>query len=234
MVKCNSFKKLYGVALLDEWRNPLVYESEGTDELTEKFETVWRGIVNRTLSKTFKRDHPTYRNVTICDEWLLFSNFANWAFAEYKEGLTIDKDILAVSNKIYSPETCCFVPHYINVAAVSRPKAGKLSLGVYKYTKRGKLVYKQNCTDFKSGGIYRKEYYNTQQEAHRAWQEGKIKYLNDMLNYYAKQKYYRQDVAEVFYDFIDSILLDIKLNKETTHTFFTLEQLSARGPKNKP
>lgn len=232
MKKSVRFKKLHDIALLDEWRNPLV--SEGEDEFTEKFEKVWGGMVNRALSKNFKLKYPTYENVTICEEWLLFSNFANWAFAEYRQGLTIDKDILALSNKIYSPETCCFVPHYINIAAVSRSKAGELPVGVYKYMSGGKLLYKQNCRDFKSGKTYQKGCYTTHQEAHQAWQEGKIKYLNDMLNYYAKQKYYRQDVAEVFYDYIDSILLDIKLNKETTHTFFTLEQLSARGPKNKP
>ena len=34
--------------------------------------------------------------------------------------LDLDKDILFKGNKVYSPETCCFVPHAINTLLLSK------------------------------------------------------------------------------------------------------------------
>ena len=38
----------------------------------------------------------------------------------YKEGYSLDKDILVKGNKIYSPETCCFVPQDVNILFTKR------------------------------------------------------------------------------------------------------------------
>ena len=53
--------------------------------------------------------------VTMCDEWLeCFGCFECWAIRNgYREGLSIDKDILCdklgIYPKIYSPDTCMFI-----------------------------------------------------------------------------------------------------------------------------
>lgn len=46
--------------------------------------------------------------------------------------LDLDKDILWKGNKVYSPETCCFVPHSVNTLFLSGKKSrGALPLGIH-------------------------------------------------------------------------------------------------------
>ena len=54
------------------------------------------------------------KGITVCDEWSKFESFMDWSFNNgYKEGLTLDKDILcsrySIYPKIYSPTTCLWV-----------------------------------------------------------------------------------------------------------------------------
>lgn len=77
----------------------------------------WRYLLARCYHTKTKEKRPTYNDVTVCEEWHNFQNFAKW-FEENNEphmqDWHLDKDILVKGNKIYSPETCCFVPHEIN------------------------------------------------------------------------------------------------------------------------
>lgn len=72
----------------------------------------WKSILERT-SPTYSR--KAYENVNICEKWLTFSNFKRWFDENYVEGFAIDKDLLSTpDNKVYSPQTCCFLPRIIN------------------------------------------------------------------------------------------------------------------------
>ena len=102
--------------------NKLIY-GKGMNDLTGqaaqngknfKFYAVWSDMLRRCYSEKRLARHPTYRNCTVCSEWLLLSNFREWFNIHYRDGLALDKDILVKGNKIYSPDTCRFVPEYIN------------------------------------------------------------------------------------------------------------------------
>jgi len=58
--------------------------------------------------------HPAYIGVTVCKEWHRFNNFKTWMKDKEWEGLELDKDLRVVGNKVYSPETCMFVPSELN------------------------------------------------------------------------------------------------------------------------
>lgn len=79
-----------------------------------KFYTTWHSMLCRCYSEKRLAKHRTYRGCTVCDEWLLLSNFKKWYDINYREGTALDKDILIPGNKIYCPEACRFVPQYIN------------------------------------------------------------------------------------------------------------------------
>lgn len=95
----------------------------------------WTKMLKRVV-KT--KDYPTYKDVTVCEEWHNFQNFAKWFEKNYNpkimKGWHLDKDILSGEDKIYSPETCCFVPPEINFhlrGNISNKKGG-LPKGVIK------------------------------------------------------------------------------------------------------
>lgn len=89
------------------------------DKDTKRAYFVWNSIKNRCYDSNNK-DYKSYGavGVKVCDEWLDFKAFKNWYFENYysvdNEYMAIDKDILGGDKKIYSPETCIFVPFKIN------------------------------------------------------------------------------------------------------------------------
>ena len=101
---------------------------------------LWRRVLERCFDQKFKEKHPTYQDVTCCDEWLLFENFYEWLHSQenfdkwYKARMwAIDKDILVKGNKIYSAETCCLVPPNVNSLFVKGDAVrGSLPIGVEK------------------------------------------------------------------------------------------------------
>lgn len=38
----------------------------------------WRNMLNRCLREDEKEKHPEYKDVTCCNDWLLFENFYEW------------------------------------------------------------------------------------------------------------------------------------------------------------
>lgn len=95
---------------------------------------VWRSMICRCYDKKYQESKPTYIGCKVCDEWRYLSAFKKWFDDNYVDGYQLDKDILASGNKIYSPDTCCFVPPEINVLLISSGARGNgLPRGVYRY-----------------------------------------------------------------------------------------------------
>lgn len=115
---------------------------------------IWQSMLRRCYDEKYILKRQTYKDCYVCDEWLNFQVFAKWfelqKLNNYHEGFVLDKDILIKGNKIYSPETCCFVPVEINnLFLKSNKNRGKYPIGVHlhrnKYqvviSKFGKLCY---------------------------------------------------------------------------------------------
>lgn len=69
----------------------------------------WIGIFGR-IGK------GNYKDVTIHKDWLCFNNFLTFYEQWYREGFVLDKDLLSNGKKIYSADTCCFIPNVLNCA----------------------------------------------------------------------------------------------------------------------
>ena len=78
------------------------------------FYSVWCGFMRRCYSNAFKARCPTYQECSAVDDWHLFSNFKKWMETQDWKGKDLDKDILFIGNKIYSPKTCLFIDEEIN------------------------------------------------------------------------------------------------------------------------
>lgn len=105
---------------------------------------VWHNMLSRTINELNKSKMPSYSDATICDEWLIYSNFKKWFDNPnngYIEGYDLDKDILSKGNKVYSPDTCCFIPHEINsLIRCWKSRKGKYPQGVSKNSKNSYKV----------------------------------------------------------------------------------------------
>ena len=129
---------------------------------------IWTSMIRRCYSDKYHKYKPSYIGCTVCEEWKYFSNFLKFFNENYKEGYVLDKDILVQGNKVYSPDTCCFVPPYINALVLTNQgKRGKLKLGVH--FNQGKYV--AQC------GINRVQRFigkfDTENEAHEAYKKAK-------------------------------------------------------------
>lgn len=99
---------------------------------------LWENIKNRCeyLPKMDEKRFGKYQGADACEEWKDFQNFAQW-FEDvqnsgyYEKGWQLDKDLLVKGNKIYSPETCVFLPEEVNKALNTKSRTrGELPLGM--------------------------------------------------------------------------------------------------------
>ena len=114
---------VYGVGYLGIGKYASSVDSKRTFEYN-----VWTGVLERCYSLYQADKFPTYKGCSISKGWECFQNFAKWFEENWKphmKGWHLDKDILIKGNKIYSPETCCFVPSEINGVITHRVKVGK-------------------------------------------------------------------------------------------------------------
>ena len=126
--------------------------------------------------------HPTYKDVTVCEEWHNFQNFAKWFEDNYVEGFELDKDILVKGNKIYSPETCCFVPKEIN-SLFKNYNNNLLPTGISydKINKKYKVSIRIN------GKMKTKGRYVTVEEAFKVYKTAKETYIKEVADKWKEQ-----------------------------------------------
>lgn len=129
---------------------------------------VWSNLLQRCYGPSRHKYSHTYAGCTVADEWLTFSKFKAWMELQPWEGNQLDKDILIPGNKIYSKETCIFVPGWINsFISNSQASRGIWPLGVS--WNKGKNRFQAHCSDPFNKKHVRLGYYDNPQEAHEAW-----------------------------------------------------------------
>lgn len=205
----NNVKALYGENDLENAARVKV----GNTWLLDPIYDLWRGVVRRSCSEIFKRKAPTYLESEISDEWLKYSNFRSWVETQKWEGLELDKDILIKGNKLYSAETCCFVPQYLNTLLYVRTseKSSNLPMGVTKHSGSNKYIARVGLIDSRKYlGIFENPL-----DAHRAYQKAKSEHIEQMILKYMQEPCYRQDVANALSERALYIRQDMDLGRLT-------------------
>lgn len=143
----------------------------------------WNNMLKRALDENYKAQKPTYKDATVCEEWKTFSNFLKWFNSQtYKEGFELDKDILVQGNKIYSPETCCFLPRYIN-ALLTQNKLNNTTGAVGVNYDKSIGNFKASCHDFESGIQKTLGRFKSLNEASEAYKHFKYKQIKLAAEY---------------------------------------------------
>lgn len=133
----------------------------------------WVSMLTRVHDEKYLSRFPTYRNVSICEEWYDYSNFKRWfdSVTFREKGWQLDKDLKVNGSKIYSPDNCSFVPRDINSILLDTGKTihTELPKGVTYHSRVGKYYMQCQIGD----GKYKKAYFET---------------IDAALNYYLKVK----------------------------------------------
>lgn len=177
--------------------------------MREKIKEIWREIVKRCTEGSYvrtKKNLDTYEGCTLSDEWKVFDNFYNWYVSQlgYDQGYEVDKDILIKGNKVYSSATCVLIPKIINSAITNSKKArGDLPLGVSMHVDNQRFVAR--CRYVEDGERKRKTigYYETSEEAFKAYKEFKEKYLKQLADHY------RATISDVAYQAVINYKVEI-------------------------
>lgn len=111
-VRNNYSKTVHGVGYLGVGS----YRSSVGGNMTPNY-LCWSEMIRRCYDAKFHARSPTYRDVEVCGEWHNFQVFAEWFNSQPNAGLVgfqLDKDLRIMGSRLYSPETCSFVPNEIN------------------------------------------------------------------------------------------------------------------------
>jgi hypothetical protein len=151
--------------------------------------TTWHSMLVRCYGETSLQKEPTYIGCKICEEWECYANFEKWYNENYykipNERICLDKDILVKCNKIYSPETCIFVPQHINnLFTKTNSKRGSYPIGVGYYPRYNKFCAYCTITDNKIKQRKTLGYYDSVEEAFSVYKNFKENHIKSIANEY--------------------------------------------------
>jgi len=173
-----SFKRglVYGVGINDWAGNTSV-----DGKLIREYK-LWSCMLERCFDEKCKQKRPTYEGVTCSKEWLSMTTFIEDVSQMRGYGLSgwaLDKDILVKGNKLYSKDTCCFVPAEVNQLLVKCDNSrGEYPVGVYFHKASGKFMAKLTI----NGKAKFLGYFTTPEEAFQVYKtakEAQIKVVAD-------------------------------------------------------
>lgn len=173
-------KKFYGIGYLGYG----VFKTNGSRYELIRY-TKWKSMLNRCYGDF--DSNPSYSTCKVCEEWHNYQNYAKWYDENYIEGYHLDKDLLqqGAENKIYSPETCCFIPNYINLFLQDKNTISKGKTGIVGVTfsnSSGKNKYRASI-NIDGKNTYLGEFDNIE-EAEKCYKEAyslKLEIINNQL-----------------------------------------------------
>ena len=179
-IKCPYEKRYFGVGYIGEGK----YEISESGKNTDKF-YIWYAMIQRCYDPKLHKRNPTYKGCKVEDYLLNFQNMCEWINENYYEvhgeQMCLDKDILHKGNKIYSRETCIFVPERINKLFIKSNKSrGKNPIGVSDLPSGN---YQASCNN----GYGKMDYlgtYSTKEEAFQAYKKYKESLIKEVIDSY--------------------------------------------------
>ena len=164
---------------------------------------VWWDMIRRCCCETYKRKKPRYMSSVVDTRFESYFNYRSWCEKQIGFGckdekgrpFALDKDILIKGNKVYSEDTCCFVPQEVNSLFVkSNARRGECLVGVTYRKDRKKYKAGMNNTE----GSSFIGHFDTELEAFQAYKQAKESKV--------------KEVAELYKDRIDPRVYEALMN----------------------
>ena len=154
------------------------YPSSESRRNTKEYK-LWKSMLTRCYSDTYKKKHSTYEGCEVSDNFKSYEYFYEWCNSQigFKDGFHLDKDLLIKGNKVYSENTCIFIPKEINsLLTKSTASRGKHLIGV-NWNKKNKAFIAQVSKNKR-----KQEYlgsFNTETEAFNAYKKAKEYFIKE-------------------------------------------------------
>lgn len=153
----------------------------------DKNYSTWQRMLERCYETKCQSKYPTYIGCTVSENFKYLEYFSKWCVNqigfdskdEKGRPFQLDKDILLKGNKVYSEDTCCFVPAEINTLFTKSNKSrGKYLIGVSYVKHLGKYVaYIRAYEKSNYLGVF-----STEAEAFYAYKQAKESRVKDLAN----------------------------------------------------
>ena len=149
---------------------------------------LWVRMLERCYSDSFKKKNPTYIYCEVSDKFKSYEYFYEWCNKQIgsdNEGWQLDKDLLVKGNKVYSENSCVFIPQEINSLLIkSTASRGEHLIGVcWSNTHK---AFKAQVSKSK-GKRERLGCFKTEIEAFNAYKEAKEAFVKEQANNWKSQ-----------------------------------------------
>ena len=150
--------------------------------LTKEY-VLWTGMLERCYSDTYKKKRPTYEGCEVSENFKSYDYFYEWCNKQIGFGVKgwhLDKDLLTKGNKVYSENTCVFLPREINQVLTKRTASrGEYLIGVC--WDKAKNAFKAQVRKNK-GKPEHLGSFNTEIEAFNAYKTAKEAFIKEQAN----------------------------------------------------
>ena len=143
----------------------------------------WQNMIVRCYNERYHIRFPTYTGCYVSDEFKDYSKWREWYdnYPYKQDGWHLDKDLLVKGNRVYSEDSCVFLPHIINSTLTkSNKNRGNYLIGTYFDTHNNK--FKACMTKY--GKNTTLGYFENEIEAHLAYKEAKESYIKELADKY--------------------------------------------------
>ena len=155
--------------------------SEGGRDTKEY--TLWKNMLQRCYSNTYKKKYPTYESCEVSNKFKSYEYFYEWCNKQIgfsNQDWHLDKDLLTKGNKVYSENSCVFIPNEINsLLTKSTASRGEHLIGVCWHKKDKSFVAQVNKS---KGGREWLGSFNTELEAFNAYKKAKEAFVKEQAN----------------------------------------------------
>ena len=144
---------------------------------------LWKNMLERCYSDSFKKKRPTYEGCKVSDNFLYYEYFYEWCHKQIgfnNKDWQLDKDLLVKGNKVYSEDSCIFLPREINQLLVKcTASRGKYLIGVCWCNTKKAFVARVSKNKGRQEFL---GYFNTEIEAFKAYKQAKESFVKEQAN----------------------------------------------------
>ena len=179
-IKDSYLPSVYGVGILGT-KYPTAINGVQTKEYN-----LWQHMLKRCYSDKYQ--YPTYKGCEVSDKLKSYEYFYEWCHKQIgfgNEGWQLDKDLLTKGNKVYSEDSCVFLPQEINSLLVkSIASRGEYLIGVswHNANKAFRAQISKN-----KGKLEHLGYFKTEMEAYNAYKTAKESFIKEQASKWQSQ-----------------------------------------------